>query len=197
MPVSWCIDERPGNRSPWMNVYIQAIASIIRAWYPYTARSGTVSAGTRARVTNHTAASEKNTAGPVAGSCAPHGQTITAMAIAITKCNPHPTTSVHIRCRLAIANPQAAALSADRPVMIQRSTMSWIMRNEGLDARSPFQPVPLVTNELRVDGFPVAGDVDRIGSTDREQPIKGCRPGRHIRISVDCGVSGLLHKVTR
>jgi hypothetical protein len=69
-------------------------------------------------------------------------------------------------------------------------------RLAGLEARSPFQPIPLATNELRVDDLPVTGDVDGIGSTDREHPIKGCRPGRHIGIGVDCGVGGLLHKVT-
>ena len=42
----------------------------------------------------------------------------------------------------------------------------------------------------------MTGDVDGIGSTNREHPIKGCRPGRHIGIGVDCGVGGLLHKVT-
>ena len=70
------------------------------------------------------------------------------------------------------------------------------MRSEGLEARSPFQPVPLLTNELRVDDFAVAGDVDRVGTAHREHPIKGCRPGRHVGIGVDCGVGGLLHEVT-
>ena len=123
-----------------MNAYIQAIASIIRAWYPYTVRSGTVSAGTTAEAKNHRVASKKNTAGPVAGSCAPNGQTITAIAMPMTKCNPHRTTSVHDRCWLSTAIPHPAALSADRPVTTQRSTMSSIMRSDSLDqvGDSPF-----------------------------------------------------------
>lgn len=46
---------------------------------------------------NHTAASKKNTAGPVVGTRAPHGQAITAIATAIAKCNPWLTINVHGR----------------------------------------------------------------------------------------------------
>ncbi len=75
---------------------------------------------TTAAAPNHTAASKKNTAGPVVGTRAPHGQAITAIATAIAKCNPWLTIN-HGRRLAGDARSHSAAVSMNRPVTTQRS----------------------------------------------------------------------------
>ncbi len=53
-----------------------------------------------------------------------------------------------------------------------------------------------MTDELCVDDVPMTRHIEGVGSTDREDPVKGSGPGREIGIGVDRGVRGLLDEIT-
>jgi hypothetical protein len=54
----------------------------------------------------------------------------------------------------------------------------------------------LTVHEFRVHDVAVTGHVDRVGSADTEQAIKGVRPRRHVRVGIDRRVAGFLDEVT-
>ena len=60
------------------------------------------------------------------GNVAPQGHAITTIATDMMKCSKGPTTRVHVRGPVAIANRHSAALRTNSAVTIQRRKMSWI-----------------------------------------------------------------------
>src|ERR1700737_3717809 len=96
---------------------------------------------------NVRAASKKNPPGPVVGSFTLHGQAITTIATAMTKCSAWLTADVHGRGFVTTATPYSRAVSANSPTTTHRSTISWITGHRTMRNRRWYKRLSCVAPE--------------------------------------------------